>query len=269
MNDHSYRVGLIGTGNMGKAMLGAWIESGLLASEQIIAAERVSETLAAVAAERGIATGGAEDTAAAQVVVLAVKPQDSGQALSALAGRLDSSQVVLSIAAGLTISSIRDQVGEGPAIVRVMPNMGALVGAAISAFAVDESGAAIDRGFVTGLLESIGEVVEVDERWMDLVTAVSGSGPAYFFYLAEALENAAVEQGMDPEVASSLARETLWGAAKTVKETGRDPADLRKAVSSPGGTTLAALASMDEAGFVRIISEAVDAARRRAGELAR
>jgi pyrroline-5-carboxylate reductase len=150
-----------------------------------------------------------------------------------------------------------------------MPNLAAQVRAAASGYAIEAGAGEFDIAGVKELLEAIGEAEEVDEKWMDLVTAVSGSGPAYFFYLTEALENAAVEQGLPEDVARKLARETLWGAAKTVKETGADPAELRKAVSSPGGTTLAALSEMDSAGFMDIIEKAVDAARRRAGELAR
>jgi pyrroline-5-carboxylate reductase len=265
-----YRVGLIGTGNMGQAMLGAWTDSGTLEPSQIIVTDKDPQKAASASGSFSVETGTlAEVGGQSDVVILAVKPQDSDEVLAGLSGVMSGTQVLLSIAAGLTIGSIREKVGGEPTVVRVMPNMAARVRAAVSDFAVDPGSGEFDIAIVRGLLEAIGEAEEVDEKWMDLVTAVSGSGPAYFFYLTEALEGAAIRQGMPEAVARKLARETLWGAAKTIKETGAEPADLRKAVSSPGGTTLAALSEMDSAGFVDIIGKAVEAAMRRAGELAR
>ena len=263
-----HRVGLVGAGNMGRAMVGAWIEAGTLRPEDIIVAEKDPEKLADAAATFKVDSGEVADVASSGIVVLAVKPQDSAEALSRLSGRLSGSQTLLSIAAGLTISSLRKAAGPAPAVVRVMPNMGAMVRAAVSGYAVEPGEGAFDGDAVISLLSAIGEAVEVGEEMMNLVTAVSGSGPAYFFYLTEALEQAAVAAGMDEDVARLLSRETLWGAAKTIKETGADPGELRKAVSSPGGTTLAALSEMDAAGFRKMIADAVDAANRRAGELA-
>lgn len=264
-----YRVGLIGTGNMGQAMLRAWIDSDTLKPSEIIVTDREPEKAADAVESFRVAGGTLEEVGRSEVVVLAVKPQDSDAVLSGLAGVMNGSQALLSIAAGLTIGSIRKRIGGNPAIVRVMPNLAAQVRAAASGYAVEAGAGDFDTAGIRKLLEAIGEAEEVDEKWMDLVTAVSGSGPAYFFYLTELLERAAVEQGLPEDVARKLARETLWGAAKTIKETGAEPADLRKAVSSPGGTTLAALTEMDTSGFADIIARAVDAARRRAGELAR
>lgn len=251
-------------------MIGAWIDSGTLGNDEVAVVDKDSEKALLLKEELGVdmAAGISALAADSAVTVLAVKPQDSAEALAEMKGNMSSEQVLLSIAAGLTIDSMRSKVGEGPSIVRVMPNMGAMVRAAASAFAVSPGSEGLDTESVRGLLSAIGEVVEVDEGLMNLVTALSGSGPAYFFYLTEALEKAAVEQGMPPEVASLLARATLWGAAKTVKETGQEPAALRKAVSSPGGTTLAALEEMDANGFVETVARAIDAAARRAGELA-
>jgi len=147
--------------------------------------------------------------------------------------------------------------------------MGARVRASISAFTVDEGTGEFGRALVTGLLDAIGETVEVPEESLDLVTAVSGSGPAYFFLLVEALARAGTEQGLPPETAEVLAGETLWGAARVLRETGADAAELRRAVSSPGGTTLAALDEFEKADFTGLVNRAVEAARLRAGELAR
>lgn len=263
-------VGVIGAGNMGRAMIGAWIGSGTLKSDEVAVIDKDLEKVILLEEEMGVKVAGSirELVSEAVTVVLAVKPQDSAGVLSELKGNIVSSQVLVSIAAGLTIGSIRQSLGDELCVVRVMPNMGAMVRAAASGYAVSLGATECDVEGIRRLLTAIGEAVEVDEGLMDLVTAVSGSGPAYFFFLTEALENAAIEMGMPGDVASLLARETLWGAAKTVKETGREPGDLRRAVSSPGGTTLAALQEMDSKGFMGMIASAVDAARRRAGELA-
>jgi pyrroline-5-carboxylate reductase len=265
-----YRIGLIGAGNMGRAMVGAWIGSGTVDPVDIVVIDKDLEKALLLEEEFGVRTGAdvGQVTADSRIIVLAVKPQDSAEALSAIAGKISSSKLLLSIAAGLTISSMRDQVGVEPTIVRVMPNMAALVRAAASGYSVSPGPEGFEGGEVRELLEAIGEAEEVDEGLMNLVTALSGSGPAYFFYLTEAMEEAAVSLGMSREVASKLARQTLWGAAKTVVETGREPGELRKAVSSPGGTTLAALSEMDSSGFVEIMRKAIEAAADRARELA-
>lgn len=264
-------VALIGAGAMGQAMLQAWIDSGVLKPGEVVVSEKDDVKRGELSARLGVKEAETNEAAAAgsDVVVLAVKPQDSGAVLESVAPSLGPDTVVVSIAAGLTLQSIRSAVGAGPSIVRVMPNMGAQVRSSISAYAVDEGERVFDRSIVAGLLESIGETVEVPEESMNLVTALSGSGPAYFFLFVEALEQAGIAQGLPVDVARTLARETLWGAAKVLKETGREAAELRQAVSSPGGTTLAALAELDKAGFAGLVNRAVDAARIRAGELAR
>ncbi len=264
-----YRAGLIGTGSMGTSMLGAWIESGTLRPEDILVAERDAGKAEAARDLFGVAIGGVSEIGAeCEIVILAVKPQDSQPVLSELTGVLKSSQTLMSIVAGLTVGAIRRQLGEGLSVVRIMPNMAARVRAAVSVFTVDAGAEEPDTIGIKNLLAAMGELEEVEEKWMDLATAMSGSGPAYYFYLTEALENACVAQGMPKEMARKLARETLWGAARMIKETGIDPKELRRAVSSPGGTTLAALSEMEKAGFAEIVVKAVEAARRRAGELA-
>ena len=265
-----YSVGLVGAGNMGRAMVAAWIDSGVLESNDVGVVDKDLGRARLLEREKGVTVveSIAELASEASTVVLAVKPQDSAGVLAEMKGRIGPAQVLMSIAAGLTVDNIRRAVGPEPCIVRVMPNMGAMVRAAASGFTVSSGTGECDTGTAREMLSAIGEAVEVEESLMDLVTAVSGSGPAYFFYLTEALEKAAVELGMPAETAGLLARETLWGAAKTVKETGSDPGALRRAVSSPGGTTLAALERMDSGGFSEMIAGAVDAARRRAAELA-
>jgi pyrroline-5-carboxylate reductase len=256
---------------MGSALVKGWLESGNLDSSDVVVSDRERQKAETLSAEHAI-TAADDNYAAARdsrVVVLAVKPQDSAGVLEEISGVMEGQKVVLSIVAGLSIASMRDKLGGEPSIVRVMPNMGAQVGASVSGYAMDPGPDGLDATGPLRLLEAIGEAVEVREDYLDLVTAVSGSGPAYFFLMAEALQDAAVEMGLSLEVSRTLARETLWGAAKVVKESGREAAELREAVSSPGGTTLAALSVMEEAGFKEIMKRAVAAARKRAGELTR
>ncbi len=262
-------VALIGAGNMGAAMLRGWLESGALAPGQVLITDRDADRSATVADDLGVEVAADNSSAAsgARMLFLAVKPQDAPEALDEISGGISAEQVLVSIAAGLTIGSIRKRIGKEPSVVRVMPNMGAQVGAAVSAYALDAGPGGFEFSDVVRLLEGFGEAVQVPEEQMDLVTAMSGSGPAYFFLMVEALERAGLERGMDQDVARLLARETLWGAANVLKRTGREAAELREAVSSPGGTTLAALAEMERAGFMSMIDGAVAAARRRAGEL--
>jgi pyrroline-5-carboxylate reductase len=252
-------------------MLQAWLGSGTLDRDQIVITEKDAEKRDSVGGRYGVATSDeiARAAADADIVVLAVKPQDADAVLGELSGSLEPGAVLMSIAAGLTIAFIRGRIGDGPMVVRVMPNMAASVGASVSAFAIDPGEGVLDRGRIAGLLEAFGETVEVEESQMNLVTALSGSGPAYFFLMVEALEKAGAGLGMPTETARLLARETLWGAARVLKETGRDAGELREAVSSPGGTTLAALAELERLGFVDAVRDAVEAASTRAGELAK
>lgn len=256
---------------MGSAMVKGWLGSGTLRAGEIVLSDRDRERARLLSDQYQLAAAvdNAEAAEGSRLVVLAVKPQDSALVLEEISGAMRSDKVVLSIIAGLSIASMREKIGAEPSIIRVMPNMGAQVGASVSGYALDPGPGGLDPGGSLRLLEAIGEAVQVEEDYLDLVTAVSGSGPAYFFLMTEALERAAVEMGLSADVARTLARETLWGAAKVLKESGREAWELREAVSSPGGTTLAALGVLDEDGFVEMISSAVAAARRRAGELTR
>ena len=264
-----YEVALIGAGNMGEAMLRGWLESGILKASDVVVSEKDESRSRSI--EERYRSGTAPDiesaTREARTLVIAVKPQDSVGVLREVAGGADSEITVLSIVAGLPIARIREELGPEPTVVRAMPNLAARVRAAVTAYAVDEGTRKPDRVTIEKLLGGIGEVVEVEEDLMDLVTALSGSGPAYFFLLVEALEDAGVERGLARDISSKLARETIWGAAKMIKETGSGAGELRAAVSSPGGTTLAALEKLERSGFAKTIDGAVGAAHKRAAEL--
>ena len=199
-------------------------------------------------------------------VVLAVKPQHAASALEAIDAAA-SEPLVISIMAGVTIARIQEMTG-AKRVVRVMPNTPCLVGEGASGITAGDNVDDKDLKHVSELLQSVGKVVEVAEEHIDAVTGVSGSGPAYVFRFIESLIEGGVAEGLSSEVAKTLAVQTVLGAAKLVIETGEDPAVLRARVTSPGGTTLAALNSLEADGFDRAIVSAVSAAVVRSKELA-
>jgi pyrroline-5-carboxylate reductase len=205
----------------------------------------------------------------ADIVVLAIKPQVVPTVLAELAGALQPEQLVLSIAAGTTIQAIARQLGPRQAIIRSMPNTPALVGAGISAMCAGENCRPHHREQAERVLRAAGSIVWVsDEALMDAVTAVSGSGPAYFFLLAETLAAAGARLGLPAEVSRQLAEATCAGAGAMLSHSADDAAELRRRVTSPGGTTQAALDAFERGNFSALVFEAVAAAERRGKELA-
>ena len=266
----TYTLGVIGTGNMGAALVRGLVKTGALAADQIIVCDTDRPRAAALAKEMGVALGETNGEAAAgsEYVLLAVKPGAMVGVLGEIAPALSRQQTVVSIAAGVTIARIRAAIGDaGPAIIRVMPNTPALVGAGV--LAVAAPGVEEDRtsGLVR-LLGAAGMVVEVGEELMDAVTGLSGSGPAFVFVMIEALADGGVAAGLPSSIAMQLAVETVAGAAKLVQETGQHPGALKEAVASPGGTTVAGLAELERGGFRGLVASAVRAAAQRSRELA-
>ena len=202
------------------------------------------------------------------LVFLCVKPKDVADCLAQAGGALAGSLLV-SIAAGVTLDTLHALTPGGARIIRVMPNTPALVGCGASAMTARDDVGIEDRELVGGLLEAVGTVHEVDEEQMDAVTAVSGSGPAFFYLFIEALANGGTANGLESRTALELAAQTALGAARMIIETGNSPADLREMVSSPGGTTLAGLQCLDKAGVADSIGRAVDAAASRAAAVGR
>ena len=197
--------------------------------------------------------------------VIAVKPNVVPAVLADLAAA--GVRRVLSIAAGVRTGAIEAGLPPGTAVVRCMPNTPALVGRGAAAIAAGAAASADDLEWAEGILSAVGSVVTVAEADLDAVTGLSGSGPAYVFHLAEALIAAGVAEGLTPEVADALTRQTLLGAATLLSESGEDPAVLRTNVTSPGGTTAAGLAVLAEAGFVDLVGRVVRAAAERSREL--
>ena len=202
----------------------------------------------------------------ARVVVLAVKPDVVPVVLADLAGVLGPGHVVVSIAAGVRLATIEAAIPGVPAV-RAMPNTPALVGEGITGYAAGAAASPEDVAAAAAVLGAIGETVPVDEAELDAVTAVSGSGPAYVFLLTEALAEAARAEGLAPDAADRLARQTVIGAGALMAAEPTAPDELRRRVTSPNGTTEAALRSFEQDGFRRIVRSAVRAARRRSEEL--
>lgn len=262
---------VLGAGNMGRALIGGLLRHGMR-PEQITVAESKEAARAALSLELGVAAT-ADNAAAigkADLIVLAVKPQDAGAVLSALAPGLQQRRpIVLSIAAGVRIQALQSWCGAGVPVIRAMPNRPAFVGAGVTGlFAPPEIGAS-QRAIAAQVMQSVGEVVWVaTEEALDVVTALSGSGPAYFFFLAEAMMQAGVELGLPVDTARRLSIATLHGAGLLAQGSDGDLTRLRAEVTSKGGTTEAAVNTLQAADFNEIVSRAITAATRRGRELA-
>ncbi len=204
----------------------------------------------------------------AQVIVLAVKPQIMHLVLEDLSGLVGNGQLVVSVAAGITLRTLRQALGETIPLIRSMPNAPALLGQGITGLYADPGCSEQDRETAERILRKVGEVVWVDqESLMDVITAISGSGPAYFFFLTEALQKAGIDLGLEPGVASKLAIYTAHGAGSMAINSEADISELRRRVTSKGGTTQAALETLVEGGFEELVFRAIRAATNRGREL--
>ena len=261
---------LAGCGKMGGAMLEGWLKSGV-SPRQIVALDpKPPQEVADVLAHHGIRHNPpVASIADAEVVVIAVKPQMMAEVLPALVPLQSSKPLLLSIAAGKTIASFESVFGANAAVIRCMPNTPAAIGRGITALVGNAHVSPQQMQLAEALLASTGEVVRVaNEDMIDLVTAVSGSGPAYVFYLAEVLAAAGEKAGLPHDLAVQLARATVAGSGELMRQTGTDAATLRQNVTSPGGTTFAALqVLMAEDGMKPLFEKAVAAAAQRAREL--
>ena len=262
---------LIGAGKMGGALLGGWLERGLEPQSIFVQDPEPSADIAALAQREQFHLGA--DASAlprdAAVMVLAVKPQIMDQILPPLKPHIGENTVVLSIAAGYRIAGIAHHLGSNCAIVRAMPNTPAAIGRGVTVACANAHATPDHKGHCDALLRAVGSVAwSEQESTLDPVTAVSGSGPAYVFLLAECLAEAGVEAGLDEELARKLARETLGGAGELLIRSDSPAEELRKNVTSPGGTTAAALEIlMGEDGLRQLLTRAVKAATERSREL--
>jgi pyrroline-5-carboxylate reductase len=261
---------LVGAGKMGGALLEGWLRQGLDPASVFIQDPAPSAQVAALAAKHDIASDTAPDLPGPpSVIVIAVKPQITDKLMPEIEPLLGEATVLLSIAAGRTLESLSRQLPPEVAIVRAMPNTPASVGQGITVACANQNVTPEQRRECEALLEAVGEVIYVeDEASLDAVTAVSGSGPAYVFFMAECLAEAGVDAGLPPELAERLARATVSGAAELLRRSDLSAAALRENVTSPQGTTAAALEElMVEKGLKHLLARAVAAAKKRSREL--
>jgi len=265
-------IAFIGAGNMATSIVGGLLESGYPAA-RIRAADPYPASLERLRGTAPVATfaDNGEAAAGADVVILAVKPQVMAAACGALAPALaGGSALVISIAAGITVASLQRWLGAGTAVVRCMPNTPALLRCGASGLYASAQVSAAQRQYAARILAAVGSVEWLPtEHSLDAVTALSGSGPAYFFLFTEAMIEAGRQLGLDADTATHLAQQTALGAARMGLESDVDLVELRRRVTSPGGTTQAAVESFEAAGLRQLVKDAMQAAAERAAEMAR
>jgi pyrroline-5-carboxylate reductase len=256
---------------MAEAMIRGLLDAGLVTAGQLMASDILEARRQHIQQRFGLraVAGSPEVAATASILILAVKPQDMEAALKAIAPSVDQTKTVISIAAGTSIASLADRLPSKARIVRVMPNAPALVLAGAAGIARGEHATAQDLEVAVAIFSAVGRAVVVEEKHLDAVTGLSGSGPAYVFLFIEALADAGVKMGLARDVAKLLAAQTVLGAAKMLLESGRHPAELKDLVASPGGTTIAGLHALERGGLRGIVMEAVEAATIRSRELGR
>lgn len=262
-------ISFLGAGQMASALAGGWTRAGLLDVARSHAADPYADARAKFEKATGIKTSEANRDVAAEcdVLVLAVKPQVMPAVLAELKPALGAKHLVISIAAGVTLRTLADGLGDRVRLVRVMPNTPCLVGASASGYSPGATATADDVELVGSLFGSVGKAFRVAEPLLDAVTGLSGSGPAFVYTFIEALADGGVKCGLPRDVALALAAQTVLGGAKMVLETGQHPGMLKDAVASPGGTTITGLHALERAGFRAAAMDAVEAATQRSREL--
>jgi pyrroline-5-carboxylate reductase len=264
------RIGFLGAGKMATALARGWIQCGLITADRLLA----SDPLPAARQEFQQLTGvsaiadNAAVASASTVLILAVKPQNLPALMREIRPLLNRDHLVVSIAAGATLKTLEETFAPEQRIIRVMPNTPCLVGAGASAFALGRYATPADGQLVQSLLNAVGRAFPLPEHLLDAVTGLSGSGPAFVYLVIEALSDGGVRVGLPREVATTLAAQTVMGAARMVLETNEHTGVLKDRVASPGGTTIAGLHALERGGLRGALIDAVEAATHRATELA-
>ncbi len=273
------QIAFIGAGSMAEALIRGLCQTGIANSQQIAVTNRKSrDRLAWIKEAYGVRIfPDMRDTVwSADVIVLCTKPRDVHRALSAVAKHASPDALYLSVAAGCTIADISDtiaahrpegQYGALPRVVRTMPNTSCAVLESATAYALSDTCTDADRRMVETILSAVGSAYPVEEHLLNAVTGLSGSGPAYVYYLVEAMTSAGIDAGLDEQTASSMVAQTLYGAARMLQSSGQSPAFLRERVTSPGGTTFAGISALDQHGFSTAVMHAVRSATVRAEQL--
>jgi len=262
-------IGFIGAGQMARALARGFVAAGLTKASQIVAFDPVETSGQSFAGEVGgakLARSNAEVAKQADVLFLATKPQSVPGVYSDLAGKVSADKLVISIAAGIPLAKLCEGF-KTDRVVRVMPNTPALVGKGASAYALGRGATTADGELVGRLLGAVGTAFCVEEKLLDAVTGLSGSGPAFVYVMIEALSDGGVRMGLPREVATALAAQTVLGSAQMVLHTGEHPAVLKDKVASPGGTTIAGLQALEQHGLRGALIAAVEAATKRSAEL--
>jgi len=263
------RIGFIGAGRMATALGQGLVQAGLIPKEALLAADPLPEATKRFAQATGARTT-ADNTQVvgnADVIFLAVKPQQMAPVLAELRGKVSAEQLVVSIAAGIRLAVLAEGLGAEMRIVRVMPNTPCLVGQGACGYCLGNKATSEDGQLVAQLLGAVGMAFEVPETLLDAVTGLSGSGPAFVYLMIEALSDGGVRMGLPRNVATALAAQTLRGAAEMVLSTGEHPGSLKDQVTSPGGTTIAGVQALEEGGLRAALMAAVETATRRSIEL--
>ncbi len=265
------KVGFIGAGNMGEALIKGLVAANLVRPEAIYASDVRLERLKALDQQYGIQllADNAELVRQVDIVILAVKPQIMAPALRQIASAVTKKKLLISIAAGVSTTTIRAALGKEARLIRVMPNTPALVLEGVTAVAKAEGLEPGDLDTAGEIFSAVGRVVVLDEELMDAVTGLSGSGPAYVAVVIESLADGGVKMGLDRITAMTLATQTVLGAARLMIETGMHPGALKDMVSSPGGTSIAGIAALEEGGIRTTFIKAVERATLRSRELGR
>ncbi len=264
------KIGVIGSGHMGQALVKGLVERSVY-PQNISVFDLDKKKVDAIKKEAHVkvAKSNRHCASLSDVIILAVKPKDLQGVAEEISSVLDQGSLVVSIAAGVPLVKLEAYFKKPVSLVRVMPNMPALVGAGMSALSLGKRATQKHRKITEAIFSAIGDVVVTQEKMLDLVTAVSGSGPAYFFLLAEKLIEAAYEMGMKVDVAKRLVYQTAFGSGKVLAQSGEDPEDLIERVASKGGTTEAALKVFQKQGIGKIIQDAVKAAYQRSKAISR
>lgn len=263
------KVAMIGGGKMGSALIGGMISAGWTASRNITVSDVLSERLEDLKKSCGIkvAADNRKAVQSADILILAVKPQNVAGVLQEIRNAIDGKTLCISIAAGIPTRYIEERLEKNARVVRVMPNTPALVGEGMTAITGGRAATAEDIRLVEGIFSSVGKTVILKEEFLDAVTGLSGSGPAYGFVMIEALADAGVRLGLSRDVALQLSAQTLLGAAKLLLVSGKHPAELKDMVASPAGSTIAGLKALEQGKLRATLMDAVEAAALRSREL--
>ena len=264
-------VAFLGGGRMGEALISGLIRSRGRTPDEIVVTARREERARELAERHGVSAtlSNVDAVERAKTLVLMVKPQDMEALLEQIADSVTSDHLVVSFAAGIRTSFVERRLTEMVPVVRVMSNVAVLVDEAMSVVAAGQHAEDKHLAVAEELLSYVGRVLRLKETHLDAITATSGSGPAYFFLLAEAMIEACILLGLSRDVATELIIQTMLGSAKMLRDTGKHPVELREMVTSPGGTTIAAIRHLEEAGVRAAFLNAIDAARHRSAELAK